>query len=831
MRLTICAAVLAVLAPLPAAAIQLPPQFVADDVVTSGGPLDNPVAIAFLPGGRLLVAEKDGRVWSVKNGVRSASPMVDLQNEVLGNGDRGLLGIAVDPNYPSNRSIYVLYTVDPDTDGVDTNDAAFGRLARYQVSAVDSNVVDPASRTILMGVTWRKGPCSGSASHTIGSLRWGSDGSLLVSAGEGAQFEYVDAGGNDPLMFGPTRTDPIEDIGSFRAQDLRSLAGKILRIDPATGNGYSSNPYWDGDPTSVRSRVYAYGLRNPFRFAVRPGTGSTQIADGDPGVLVVGDVGSGAWEELDVVTSSGVNLGWPCREGIVARTEFNSTHPFRLGCDSVGTASDPTQPIHPVVSWNHEDDLKSVPSGLIGIAVVSGAFYTGTSYPAAYRRQLFFADYGADWIKVLRLDAQHRVLEVIPFATATDNPVDFATDPVTGDMYYVSISMDQVRRIRYTGAAGNAAPVAIADALPESGVKPLGVTFSSASFDPDGEPLTFGWTFGDGGTATGPSPYHLYGAAGVFDAILTADDGHGGIGRDTVRVTVVSPGGFPSTPVRDAFDAADGPLASPWTDPVYGLSKLRRVSGALVPGCCQYTSPMWGGSSFGPDQEAYVTLAAIAQGAREHDLVLKAQQARYDAAHIEVKYDDLYRRIQVATFDPAGGWVDRGAPVAVKFLAGDRFGARARSNATVQLYRNDVLIGTVSLGTWAYATSGGWIGMTIDGAFTSRLEDFGGGTMNTVGVPDGTPAGVALSPPRPNPSSGSVAFTLTLPRASWVAFEVIDVQGRTVWRDEAGMREPGTHALAWPGTTLAGGRVAPGLYLARISAAGETRVRRVAIVR
>lgn len=817
-----------------AAAVQLPSQFVADNVVTSGGPLDTPVAIAFFPSGRFLVAEKDGVVWSVKNGVRSASPLINLSTEVLGGGDRGLLGIAVDPQYATNRYVYLLYTVDPDSNGIDTNDDGFGRLTRYQVSAVDSNVVDPASRAILMGVSWRKGPTTGSGSHTVGALRWGRDGSLLVSAGEGAQFEFLDAGGNDAQMFGagPNKADPVEDIGSFRAQDLRSLCGKILRIDPATGLGYPSNPYWDGDGSSVRSRVWAYGLRNAYRFAVRPGTGSTSPADGKPGVLLVGDVGAGAWEEIDVVTAGGANYGWPCREGVVARTEFNASHPFRLGCDSVGVVpDDPAQPVHPVVAWNHEDTQKSIPSGLIGLAVIAGAFYTGTSYPAPYRRQLFFADYAADWIKVLRLDGMHRAIEVIPFATAADMPVDFATDPVTGDVYYVSINTNQVRRIRYTGAAVNAAPVAVADAVPESGVLPLGTTFaSSASLDPDGDPLTWSWTFGDGGTANTASPYHLYGTAGAFDAILTASDGKGGIGRDTVRVTPVT-GGFPTTPVRDAFDAANGVLASPWSDPVFGLSTLRRVNGALVPGCCRYTSPIWAGSSFGADQEVFVTLAAIADGAREHDLLLKAQAASYNAAHIEVRYDDLYRRIQVATYDPSGGWVDRGAAIPVRFRAGDRFGARARANATVQVFRNDVQIGSVSLGNWAYGAAGGWIGMTLEGAFTSRLDDFGGGSMNTVDVPDAAPAGLSLSAPRPNPSASSVALTLTLPRAAWVAFDVTDVQGRTVWRGEAGMRGPGSHALAWPGTSSAGGRVPPGLYLARVSAAGETVVRRVAIVR
>src|SRR4029077_5924437 len=109
---------------------------------------------------------------------------------------------------------------------------------------------------------------------------WGRDGSLLCSMGDGAQFNGMDDGGQDNQMFGPQKANPYEDVGAFRSQNLWSMDGKVLRINPADGHGYPSNPFWDGQPMSVRSRTWAYGLRNPFRFAVRPGTGSTNPADG-----------------------------------------------------------------------------------------------------------------------------------------------------------------------------------------------------------------------------------------------------------------------------------------------------------------------------------------------------------------------------------------------------------------------------------------------------------------------------------------------------------------------------------------------------------------------
>ena len=247
-----------------AGAALVPAQFV-DESVSPGATFTEPTAIAYLPGGRMLVAEKRGRVYSIAGGVKSANPLWSRENEVMDDGDRGLLGIAVDPNYVANHFIYLLYSVDPDSDGVDTTPTDdFGRLTRYRISFTDSTTVDASSRTILFGVSWRYGPVHCFNSHAVGALRWGSDGSLLVSAGDGASWATHDAGGLDAGDFGPgpNQTDPYQDIGSFRAQSLNSLNGKLLRINPANGAGYRSNPYFDGNPYSNRSRVWAYGLQS-----------------------------------------------------------------------------------------------------------------------------------------------------------------------------------------------------------------------------------------------------------------------------------------------------------------------------------------------------------------------------------------------------------------------------------------------------------------------------------------------------------------------------------------------------------------------------------------
>ncbi len=113
---------------------------------------------------------------------------------------------------------------------------------------------------------------------------FGTNGTLLIAAGDGASNSEVDPGGLYPNCFGTGKLDSSQDIGAFRSQWIGSLSGKILRVDPATGLGLASNPFFTGDPASVESRAWAYGLRNPYRFGVR-NNGSSDPADGNPGTL------------------------------------------------------------------------------------------------------------------------------------------------------------------------------------------------------------------------------------------------------------------------------------------------------------------------------------------------------------------------------------------------------------------------------------------------------------------------------------------------------------------------------------------------------------------
>jgi PKD repeat protein len=717
------------LTPRPAGAVSVPPQFVVENAIP-GISFTNPTQIAFLPDGRWLVAEKGGDVWVIQNGVRLATPFWSRNNEVLNNGDRGLLSICVDPNYASNRYVYFLYTCDPDSNGDDSNDDAFARLSRYQASTGNPNVVDYTTRTVLIGTNWSTGIPSGSASHTIGTVRCGSDGTLIISAGDGAQFtDPADGGGRDPGLFGAGKTDPTQDIGSFRAQMIGSLAGKILRIDRTTGLGVPSNPFYQaGSPGSNQSRVWCLGLRNPFRFNFRPGTGSTDPNAGSPGTLYIGDVGWATWEEQNITTVGGRNFGWPCYEGIGTNSSYTSQNPPHDGCGTIGSRGVLTSPS---IAYPHGSGT-STPPGIQGNTAIGGAFYTANIYPQAYRGAYFCGDYGSNWIRVATVDGNNNIVSVASFGTGMDGPVDFENDPVTGDILYIAINTGEVRRIRWTGAIdNNRAPTADANGSPTVGNAPLTVNFTGSGTDPDNDPLTYSWTFGDNSTSTAQNPSHLYTSGAVYNAILTVSDGRGGVARDTV-VVQVNPGGagFPSTAVLDNFNRANGPIGGSWVDPVYNNASLSISSNALVQSCCTYGAPVWNGSIFGPDQEAYVTIAALTPGAPEHDLMLKLQTASYNAAHVEVRYDDARSGVYVATYDGASGWIDRGLPIATTFASGDRLGARAWGNGNVEIYKNGVLLGTRSIAGWTYAASGGYIGMTLDGATASRLDDFGGGNVN-----------------------------------------------------------------------------------------------------
>ena len=570
------------------------------------GPWDQPVGVTFDANGRMYVWERPGRVWIVENGVKSATPLIDISEEVALWGDHGLLGFALHPNFANNGYIYLLYAVDHyylqhagqpgyDPNQSETNPPTIGRITRYTARASDGfHSVDPASRRILLGETPSTGCAILYLSHGVGSLVFGNDDSLLASCGDGGSYAGVDTGG--PSQGSATVQalqegiiSPHDDVGAFRAQLTTSLNGKILRLDPQTGDGLPSNPFYDpNNPRAPRSRVYALGMRNPFRFTVRPGTGSHDQDDGDPGSLYVGNVGWNTWEELEVVDTGGYNSGWPIFEGMdpnplysvvqVANPDAPNplfgvggcTQPFFYFTDlivqeTLGTPSFPnpcnpavqippsiTRFMHrrPTFAYGRAADGPmltptfdgSTPGSIKvgtpgspvvgqsvgGATVTGGVWYTGSDFPPAYQNSFFHAEYSFGYVSNIHYDPLDHPTEVEYFDTTAGGPVQLATSP-QGGLYEVDIAANTVTRISYTGV-GNQPPVAQASAAPLFGPTPLTVALSSAgSSDPEGGPLTYTWSFGDGTpNSTAANPVHTYfapvGVSVMYPVTLTVRD-------------------------------------------------------------------------------------------------------------------------------------------------------------------------------------------------------------------------------------------------------------------------------------------------------------------
>ncbi|MCW2812494.1 MAG: sugar dehydrogenase [Friedmanniella sp.] len=546
----------------------LPPGF-QDTVALSG--LDSPTAVRFSPDGRVFVAEKSG-VIKVFDSPADPTPGVfaDLSTNVDNYWDRGLLGLALAPGFPADPHIYVLYTYDHELFSADpapkwgtagilsdscptppgpTKDGcvASGRLSRLTAAG---NTTTGSEQVLVED--W----CQQFPSHSMGSLEFGRDGALYASGGDAASFSFADYGqvgnplnpcGDPPTGAATTLTPPTAEGGALRSQDLRSpddpvgLDGTIIRVDPATGEGLPSNPLAAATDANAR-RIIAHGLRNPFRFAARPGTDD----------LWIGDVGYGRREEIDILPTHGVvkNFGWPCYEGSSVQPSYQSAG-LNL-CQPL--YADPTLVTKPWFSYSHSGQVvagEACPTGSSSITGVAFAPTTGsTLYPTAYRGALFFADYSRDciWVMPRGADGQPDRARVQTFAAGAANPVNLQWGP-GGRLYYVDVEGGAIRTISHVT---NLSPLAVLTAKPTSGVAPLTVAFDgSASSDPDGTPITYAWDLdGDGAydDATAARPTWTYTRPGAVTARLRVTDVRGGTG--TAATVITSGNSTPSPTIR-----------------------------------------------------------------------------------------------------------------------------------------------------------------------------------------------------------------------------------------------------------------------------------------
>ena len=294
--------------------------------------LANPVYATSPPGDtlRLFVVEQAGRVRVLRRDTLLATPFLDLRGKIASGGERGLLSLAFHPQYAANGRFYVYFT--------DVNGDI--RIVRYLVSAADSNVADSLSADTVLAVAH-----PGQSNHNGGQLQFGPDGKLYAGLGDGG-------GGGDP---------------DSNAQNKHRLLGKLLRLDVDGASGYTvpaNNPFV-GD-TSARPEIWAYGLRNPWRFSFDRTTGELYIAD----------VGQSAWEEVDVqsaASTGGQNYGWNVMEGSYC---YNTSN-----CNKNGL-------VLPVYTYNHP----------VGCSITGGYVYRGTKVPVLAGFYMF-GDYCTHFVR------------------------------------------------------------------------------------------------------------------------------------------------------------------------------------------------------------------------------------------------------------------------------------------------------------------------------------------------------------------------------------------------------------------------------------------------
>jgi len=356
-----------------------------------GPTFSDPIGIKNAGDSRLFIVEKPGRIKILNaDGSVNASPFLDITSLVIDTGsERGLLGLAFHPNYSSNGYFYVNYI----------NNSGNTVISRFTRSMSDPNLADSNSESILLNVSQ---PYS---NHNGGDLAFGPDGYLYIALGDGGN-------GGDP---------------GNRAQSLNTLLGKMLRIDVNSGSPYaipSDNPFLnDGDPNTL-PEIWAYGLRNPWRFSI-----DTTNQD-----IWIADVGQNEYEEINKIPVSvgGINYGWKCYEG---DHEYNTT-----GCPPANLM------IFPVAEYSHSS------SGLFKCSITGGYYYSGSMYPN-FNGLYFFADYCSDEIGYLELNNGN--WEMTLNGPYTLNNWSTFGEDFNGELYIAGVGSDRVYKIIDTNLSAN----------------------------------------------------------------------------------------------------------------------------------------------------------------------------------------------------------------------------------------------------------------------------------------------------------------------------------------------------------------------------------------
>ena len=459
------AVVAAIVAIRPPGGRQVPAGF-SLHVVASG--LHAPTAVRFADDGRMFVAEKSGRIIVfAKPGDGKPTLFADLSRNVYDTWDHGLLALALDPDFPREPYVYVAYTHNaaiggtaprwPSRNGTDTCPDPPGILKEGCVSSGRLSVLTArgdhmAGKERVLIEDW----CQQSNTHSVGDLQFGEDGALYMSAGDGAFYAFTDYGqrgdppnpcGDPPGGVGARLRLPTSEGGALRAQDLRSsgdpvtLDGTVIRVDRRTGRALPGNPLTGSRDPNAR-RIVAYGLKQPFRLAIRPGTNE----------VWVGDVGDSRWEEIDRITPDRPveDFGWPCYEGREVHRDSQGSLEFaKLDmCKRLGRAA----VTEPVFAYRHGQAIVSSDRCPRMASSISGLlFVLRGRYPGDYGNALFFADAsrGCIWALPIRGDGLPDPTRPRIVVRRAGAPVDLQLHD--GRIYYVDVAGGRIVRVDYSG--------------------------------------------------------------------------------------------------------------------------------------------------------------------------------------------------------------------------------------------------------------------------------------------------------------------------------------------------------------------------------------------
>ncbi|MFD6415263.1 ThuA domain-containing protein [Streptomyces sp. NPDC060194] len=529
-----------------------------------------PMSLAVLPDRKVLHTSRDGELrLTDENGTTTVAGKIP----VYSHDEEGLQGVGVDPDFATNRAIYLYYAPPLDTPSGDApNDGPAGtfepfdgvnRLSRFTLKA--DGTLDNASEKKVLDVPATRGICC----HVGGDIDFDAEGNLYLSTGDDSNPFASD--GFTPIDERPNR-NPAYDAQrtSGNTNDLR---GKILRIKVAADGSYTvpdGNLFAPGTE-KTRPEIYAMGFRNPFRISVDKPTGTVYVGDYGPDAGAAdAKRGPAGKVEFARVTEPG-NFGWPYCVGNnepyvdydfatkASGEAFSCAAPKNNSPHNTGlTDLPPAQK-----AWIPYDGGSVPELGEGSESPMGGPVYrydadldSEVKFPEEFDGDFFAGEFGRRWIKRIEHGADGTVSKINPFPWTGTQIMDMAFGP-DGALYVLDYGTawfggdDNSGLYRIENATGGRSPSVEAKADKTSGPSPLGVRFTATGTDADGDPLTYAWDFGDGKKGTGTNPSHTYRTDGTYTATVTATDPDGRSGSANVRivvgntapkVTVTSPG-------------------------------------------------------------------------------------------------------------------------------------------------------------------------------------------------------------------------------------------------------------------------------------------------